>query len=296
MPTPGGRQIGLAHLTVLDSTPSALVECAAEAGYDFVGIRVRPATREEVAYDLRPGSRMLRETQLRLADTGIGVKDVEFLLLDGQDRREDWLPMLEAGRALGASTLTVAVSDRDAGRVHEALARLAEDGRDHGITPTVEPISYQAVRTVPQALEAARASGCDVLLDTLHLARAGCEPADLVAVASHLPMIQLADAPAESPGDRDALIQEARSGRLAPGEGALDVAETVALLGEALASGPRSSAPLPVSIEVPGLSTRGAMDPTAWARRLLKATEKVLCPARPRTQDKDAATAKEPVA
>ena len=111
------RQLGLAQLSLLNTAPPRLVAVAAEAGFDFIGARVRPVTASERPYDLQPGSPMLRETLARMADTGVAVRDIEFLLLDGTDQRDAWLAMMAAGQALGAASLTVAASDPDTARV-----------------------------------------------------------------------------------------------------------------------------------------------------------------------------------
>ena len=39
------RPLSLAALTVLELTPTAMVRCAAEAGYSHIGIRLIPPTR-----------------------------------------------------------------------------------------------------------------------------------------------------------------------------------------------------------------------------------------------------------
>ena len=99
---------------------------------------------------------MLQETLVRMEDTGITVEDIEFLLLDGtglqngKDQRNAWLQMMEAGQALGASTLTVACSDPDMDRFGDHLAQITQDEAS-GIMPALEPIAYQAVRSIPQA-------------------------------------------------------------------------------------------------------------------------------------------------
>ena len=73
--------IGIAHLTLLRLSPPELVTTAAEAGYDFVGIRVKAVTEGEHQYPMQPGSPMSRETLRRLDDTGLTVRDIEFLTL-----------------------------------------------------------------------------------------------------------------------------------------------------------------------------------------------------------------------
>src|SRR5688500_10788777 len=123
------RLLGLAQLSLLDTAPPDLVAIAAEAGFDFIGARVRPVTPTERPYNLQPGSPMLRGTLARMRDRGVTVRDIEFLLLDGSDQREAWLRMMESGQALGARTLTVAAADPDRSRLAGNLARMAEDGR-----------------------------------------------------------------------------------------------------------------------------------------------------------------------
>jgi sugar phosphate isomerase/epimerase len=99
--------IGIAHLTLLRLTPPELVTVAAEAGYDFVGIRVKAVTAGERRYAMEPGSPLSQETVARLRGTGLEVRDIEFLPLGPDTGRDDWMPALEAGAALGARTFSV---------------------------------------------------------------------------------------------------------------------------------------------------------------------------------------------
>jgi sugar phosphate isomerase/epimerase len=269
------RQVGLAQLSLLETAPPELVLVAAEAGFDFIGARVRPVTAAERPYDLQPGSPMLAETLANVRSTGVGVLDIEFLLMDGQDergsgglygQRDAWLRMFEAGHALGARTMTVAGADPEPGRFAENLARMAEDGRAFGITPTLEPISYQRINSLPSAAAAARAAGAQVVVDTLHFRRFGGTLQELAAVADLVPMLQLCDAPAERPGDREGLVHESRAARLAPGEGGLGLAEIVAAL----------PATLPVSVEAPSPHDVERLGALGWARRLRRAADAVL--------------------
>jgi sugar phosphate isomerase/epimerase len=267
------RPLGLAQLSLLNTAPPELVAIAADAGFDFIGARVRPVTPTERPYDLQPGSPMLKETLARMADTGVTVRDIEFLLLDGTDQREAWLGMMEAGQALGAASLTVAASDPDTARLADTLARMTEDGRSYGIVPTLEPISYQAVNSIPAAVALARASGCRIVVDALHLNRFGAVPGsaqwqDLEANLDLVPLLQLCDGPAQSPADRAALVAESRSERGVPGEGGFDLAALVDAVG----------ADVPVSVEAPSDSTVARLGELGWARRLREAALAVLAP------------------
>lgn len=266
-----GRQLGLAQLSLLNTAPPQLVAMAAEAGFDFIGARVRPVTPTERPYDLQPGSPMLKETLARMADTGVTVRDIEFLLLDGTEQRDAWLAMMEAGQALGAVSLTVAASDSDTARLEDTLARMTEDGRSYGIVPTLEPISYQAVNSIPAAVGLARTAGCSVVVDALHLNRFGAVPGseqwqELGANLDLVPLLQLCDGPARRPDGRAALVAESRSERGVPGEGGFDLAALVDVF----------PAGIPVSVEVPSDSTAARLGELAWARRLREAALAVL--------------------
>ncbi|AUI50546.1 sugar phosphate isomerase/epimerase family protein [Arthrobacter crystallopoietes] len=258
--------LGIAQLSLLGTAPPDLVRLAAGAGFDFIGTRVRPVTGNERAFDLQPGSPMLAETLARMADTGVVIRDIEFLLLDGSDQRDAWLRMMEAGQALGATGLTVAASDPDRSRLADTLARMAEDGRGHGITPTLEPISYQAVNSIPAAAALARAAGCQIVVDTLHFRRFGGTLEDLAENADLVPMVQLCDGPAQRPTDREGMVLESRSERGVPGEGDFRLPEIVAAL----------PPELPVSVETPSNSTVSRIGEAAWVRLLKEAADRVL--------------------
>ncbi|MEW1981079.1 TIM barrel protein [Citricoccus sp. NPDC079358] len=271
MPAANGRLIGLAPLSLLSVAPPNLVHHAAEAGFDFVGVRVRPVTAAEKPYNLQPGSPLLAETLARMAETGVGVKDIEFLLLDGTDQRDAWLRMFEAGQALGAESLTVACGDPDLSRARDTLAQMAEDGRAFGISPALEPISYQTVASIPLADEFAVHAGCDILVDTLHVGRFGGTAEELSAAACRAPLVQLCDAPAERPADREGLVEESRSARLVPGEGGLELAGVLAALESGLAQTPRAGTQLPVSLEVPNDAAVARLGAQGWADHLKSA-------------------------
>lgn len=267
--TDNSPQLGLAQLSLVSTAPPQLVRIAAAAGFDFIGARVRQVTAAERAYDLQPGSAMLAGTLRAVAETGVGIKDIEFLLLDGSDQREAWLRMMEAGAALGASTLTVAASLTDHGLLAEILGRMARDGRDHGIVPTLEVISYQSVDSLPLAAQLAAEAGTRIVADTLHLSRVGTTDGQLREHAPLIPMLQLCDGPATAPADRDALVLESRSERTVPGEGEFRLAEMVAALPEGT----------PISVETPSDSTLARIGEQAWANRLKAGADSVIAKA-----------------
>jgi sugar phosphate isomerase/epimerase len=128
-------------------------------------------------------------------------------------------------------------------------------------------MAWRQVASLPDAVRVVEAAGRPngaVLIDALHLARTGGSPEDVRAVPPGLIRhAQLCDAPAEAPRSMDAIIQEARAGRLLPGDGALPLAALVAAL-------PPTT---PLSIEVP---ITGTVTPEAHLRANLAAARRLL--------------------
>jgi sugar phosphate isomerase/epimerase len=256
------REVGLAPLSLVDLSPPELVAVAARAGFDFVGVRVRQVPGAEVGPDVLAGSDVQRETVVRCRDSGTRVEDVEFVLLDGRTGPAQWRPALDAGAALGARSLTVAVNDPDESRCRDALSELVLDARTAGLMVTLEPISYNNVCSVPHARRLAKETGCRVLLDGLHLLRMGSTREEVAEAAPHVSLFQLCDAPARRPATREGLVAESRGERLAPGLGSGDLAGFLTEL----------PSDLPVSVEVPSVRERAARDPEEYAAYLHRAT------------------------
>jgi sugar phosphate isomerase/epimerase len=260
------RALGLAALTVLDVAPPAQVAIAAEAGYSHVGLRLIPATAEEVRHPIVGEGPMVREVERLLAETGVKVLDVEIFRLTPDVRLDEFEPAMATAARLGARHMLVAGNDPQEARLRDSFARLAELAARYGLIPSLEPMPWTDVSTVTAAQRTIE--GVDqpagVLVDAIHFFRADNRLSDIAALPRHhLHYMQLCDAPAECPADTAELIRQARSDRLFPGEGGLDLR---ALL-HALPSD------IPVSLEIP---VARKMDPLARARRALEAAQRLL--------------------
>ena len=266
------RETAIAHLTLLHVPPPELVELAAAAGFDSVGIRVMTAGAGEDGWPMEPGSPMLAETVRRLGETGVRVLDIEVLVLSSDTRPDDYQPALEAGAALGARFLNVMGDDPESERIGETFARLVADAGPYGLRPLIEPIPFKEVRDLEQAVAIAeRSGGGGVEIDALHFSRFG---GDLEALRSLepslLPLLQICDGPLERPSDMarpgrlprgqstegDDRMLEARALRLLPGDGELPLAELVAAM----------PAGTPLSVEAPVAALWAELTPLEYAR------------------------------
>jgi sugar phosphate isomerase/epimerase len=223
-----GHRIGLAALTVLELTPPDMVSCARDAGFDYVGLRLIPATAEEVQHPILGDTSLVRETERRLQDTGIRVLDVEvFRLKPETNVTVDWEQALATAQRLGATQALIAGNDPDEARMTANFRAFCELAKQYGIAGNIEPMPWTACKTFAQGVRIVEAAGHDnggVLIDPLHFDRAGCVAGEITAAPrSFLRYMQLCDAPAERPTEIGGLLHQARAGRLMPGDGGLDL-------------------------------------------------------------------------
>jgi sugar phosphate isomerase/epimerase len=263
--SPRGPLLSLSHLTILDAAPPDLVLAAADAGFDAVGLRVRPAG-DEPAYPMIGDSAMMRETVIRLAGTGVQVLDVEVLRLRPDSRHRDALRILDAGARLGARHVLVIGNDPDEDRLVDRFAAVCEAAQQRGLRACLEFMIFSSVRTLTDAsrvVDRAAHPAAAILVDALHLQRSGGTPADVARVPpDRLPYAQVCDGAAVPvrPSEATALA-EARTGRLLPGDGELPLRDLVCAL--------PGDASLAVEAPVAALANRPVAERAALARAAL---------------------------
>ena len=264
------RQISLAHLTVLDTTPPELVTVAASAGFRTIGIRLTATPSVGIPpYDILRDGPLLRETERRLRDTGVSVLDTEFLRFEPEHPVAIPEGFLEVSARLGARNVLVMSAEPDETRTVERFSELCDRAAAYDLHVGLEFAIYTGVRTLAHAARVVARSkrpNASVLIDALHFSRSGGLPAHIATVDPSLfRYAQICDASPDMPrpDDAPALIREARTGRLLPGEGALPLAELVAALPEGL----------PLAIEAPCRATADlpALERAKRAHRALSA-------------------------
>src|SRR5437870_10677576 len=121
------RQISLAHLTVLDTTPPELVTVASAAGFRTIGIRLTATPSVGVPpYDILRDGPVLRETLRRLADTGVTVLDTEFLRFEPEQPVGIPEGFLEVSARLGAKNVLVMSAEAEESRTLERFGELCD--------------------------------------------------------------------------------------------------------------------------------------------------------------------------
>src|SRR5262245_4184569 len=166
------RQISLAHLTVLDTTPPELVAVAAEAGFRSIGIRLTATPSVGIPpYDMLHDGPLLRETERRMADTGVSVLDTEFLRCQPEHPVRVPEGFLEVSARLGAQNVLVMSAEPDETRTVERFCALCGQAAAYGLHVCLEFAIYTGVRTLAHAAHVVARSKCpnaSVLIDALH--------------------------------------------------------------------------------------------------------------------------------
>jgi sugar phosphate isomerase/epimerase len=244
------RKIGIAPMTILELGPDEMVTVAADAGFDFVGLRLINATPEEPVRETIGLTDLIRETKARLDHTGLELVDIEILRLKPETNvRADYEAVFETGAFLGASQALIAGNDSDRSRLIDNYNEIAVLAGEYGITPNLEPMPWTDVKNVNEALEIlshATSENIGILPDAIHFDRGNATLDDLRNVPTkYLNYVQIDDAPAEKPSTVEGLLYQGRVHRFLPGHGGLDLVGFLNAL----------PADLPISLEAPVVAT-----------------------------------------
>ncbi len=275
MTAPSERRYSLAYLTACHSSAVEAIRIAADLGYRHVGLRPLPNGPGAPCQALIDAPAIRREVLALQRDTGVTVFDLEIVRIDAGFEPSAHDPLFELGEALGARAVLVAGDDRDPARLADSYARLCDRMRPYGLTADLEFMPWTGVPNARSALAtveaAGRPSNAGILVDALHVDRSSTSLDDIRALPRGLlHYAQVCDAPSRMRHGRhftdDELITTARSARLPPGEGDIDLRG----LSDAL------PADLPLSIEVVHLDRMRLLGDARWAGACLSAARRLL--------------------
>lgn len=241
------QALSLAALTVLEAGPFEMVRIARACGYSHVGLRPVAATPAEPYVPILDAPANRAELHRVLDGEGIGVLDCEIVRLTPEIDWDLMARAIEFTAEFGAARLLVADNDPDPVRSAASLARLAELGGNQGVTPCLEFMPWTCAADLASAR--ARIAGIGnaaLLIDAFHLARSGGKPDEIAGDDPAVSYLQLCDIAGPIPA-MDEILREARSDRLLPGQGDIDLAALLARLPGR-----------PISLEVPADRLRDA--------------------------------------
>jgi sugar phosphate isomerase/epimerase len=259
----------LAQLTILHASPPELIHIAANAGYDYVGLRLLQVTGGD-AWPLVSDAQLMRKTRAAMLETGVGVLDVELVSLTPEFELAVLRPTFEVAAELGVRHILTQAHDTDWARLVHNFGALCDVLADYSITADVEFLTWTRMRGVDEVAQLLRASNrrnVGLTVDTLHFFRSGCSLEDLRTIPPEwFHFIQISDAPAAAPTDVEGLIFAAREDRLNPGFGELNLRGLLLEL----------PADIAVAVEIPNRRLAARLNDLERAREALDATKLVV--------------------
>lgn len=260
----------LAHLTVLDLPPPEMVRVAARTGYRTVGLRLIRVTDSTPGYPLMHDPVMMRATKAAMAETGIGVLDIEFVRITPGIDVAGLEPFLAAGAELGARHVITAPYDPDLARLADRLGAITDLAARYGLGTVLEFFPWTVVPDLATAVRIVEAAGrpeTGILVDTLHFDRSRSRLEQLAAIPRRrLPFVHVGDAPVQASYTTEELLHAGRAERLPPGEGGIDIRGILRHMPQGI----------PIALEVPMTAMAAAEGAEAVARRVRQAAERWL--------------------
>jgi sugar phosphate isomerase/epimerase len=214
----------LGWLTLLNTQPPDVLTAAAEAGFKSVSIRITGRKRGDDFMQIVGNKPVVLDLKRRLKDGGLRLSNTSVYHMSPDITLDDLRPAIEASAELGATIMVATCTDPDHARWTQFAAKVCEEAGQHGLKVALEFVPFSQCKTIEAGYAIVRNSGAanfGLLIDPLHLARSGGSPADIARVdPRRIVFVQLCDAVAKAP-PLEGLPNEARTGRLYPGDGAL---------------------------------------------------------------------------
>ena len=187
---------------------------------------------------------------------------------------EGFLPFLEVCSYLGAKHVLVVADDHDRARLIDSYGVFLDKAAEFELSGDLEFMPWTAVPTADDCLEVVEAvnkANAGLLVDALHWDRSNRSTDALKRIPETLVnYIQLCDAPRLDNPTTDQLIHAARSERLVPGLGDIDLSGMLS----ALPSGKVYSVEVPREAESAALSPRErASEALACAKSVVYSAE-----------------------
>jgi sugar phosphate isomerase/epimerase len=218
--------LGLGHLTI-NADPLETIDVAAAAGFRSVSIRVAGRRKSDPFRQILGNVSALKELRQRLDDTGLRLSSMMPHQFNEETVPDDLKQYAEAALILRPDYILCNDYIPDDG-VLDMVASLLDDVASQKIKVTLEFVAYTQAKSLADSLAKIKRfgkPGLEVLIDSLHLNRSGGTNAEVAAVPrEQLALVQLCDAKrlTHKPTIQELMI-EARTARLAPGEGELDL-------------------------------------------------------------------------
>lgn len=264
------RTYGLSFLTAPELDPLSSIRIAAECGYRYVALRLVPATAQEPDYPLLHDRKLAQQVRQEVEQSGVSILDVELIRVDEHFQLESKLQFLEAAASVGAKHINIACNDADYVRMQHHFVALCEASQSFGLSCDIEFLPWTVLNNLndtQQFLQEVNQPNGALMIDSLHWARSTTATTEAIQAvpATAYNYVQICDALLQYDPSPEGLIHIARSERLMPGQGELDLKGFLDAV----------PADKPIGIEVPNTQLFKQYSAKERALMAIQATEKL---------------------
>lgn len=189
------RELALHQITAMESSPAELVSLAAGAGCQKVCLfthvpeaALPDGSAAAAAFPLVTRAN-LDMVKARMAETGVGVGNIEFFPITSAVAAETYREGFALGAELGACRAVVHIHDTDDVAAVASLQAVADLAAGYGLVLGLEFMGLtppcNSVQRAAWFVDAAARPNVGIAVDALHLVRTGGTPEDLRAIPPH---------------------------------------------------------------------------------------------------------------
>jgi sugar phosphate isomerase/epimerase len=267
------RALSLSYYTVPELSAPEVVDVAADAGCQHVGLRLLHGAPTDPPTRLVCDPAFRRLTRERLRDRHLTALDASAARLRSDTKIRHFGPILEVAAEMGIRHLLASGDDPQGNRLIENFAMLCEMAQSFGLRIEVEFVPWMSISSLRDAAQLVAAVKCGnfgIAVDALHFDRSRSQLGELSSISpQHLRYAQICDALECTDFGREDQIRIATQERLFPGEGKLDL---VGLL-RALPPG------IPLGLEMPRVALSQHVPAAERVHMAVLATRRVVAQA-----------------
>ena len=210
--------------------PMDVIAGAAAAGFGAAGLRISGRMPGDAWPSVDGDAAAFGRIRDAAGASGVRISSISGYYITPQTQGDHLLANVRAARELGAPLIAQGCFEPDREHSVALLRDYAAAAAQAGVRIALEFMPMSELKTLEQTLAVIQRTGAvniGLLLDSLHLARSGAGANEVAALApGSIYLTQLCDGPREL-GANSSLFDEAMSGRMYPGDGALDLAGLV---------------------------------------------------------------------
>ena len=214
------RKYSMAHLGCLNWTPAEMIYNAKAIGYDYVSIRtIVQGIKGEADYGFQHHPELFRLTKQAIADTGVGIHDIELAKIDDSSDPVKYESAFAAAQELGVINVISSIWTDNRPWYLKQFEQVCDLAAKYGLMVSLEFVTWASVWNLQQArevLETVNRPNAGLLVDTLHAHRARVSVDEIAACPQKwFEFAHICGGPKAIPdrSDREALIYNGREAR-----------------------------------------------------------------------------------